>query len=250
MVPVGGSESAPASVTILGSGFTGRPRSRSAVCRATSFTVDSHNEITATPPPFSGGPVRTAARTGVYRGENASNDICQVQVRVANADGTARPGTSSRPPEGAVTSTTSACWSPRRLRLRDTAGADRVRLRAAPRSPRSRLGGPGQLASEEGSTVITVQGAGFDPLTIDWADFGDPACGSSMDTDFVFMTGTEMQIVAPGETRPAIRSQLRSASRRWPASPMLFRSRTPRQRAHSWSARDAQRACVTAPCAL
>jgi hypothetical protein len=41
---------------------------------------------------------------------------------------------------------------------------------------------------------------GLDPLTIDWADFGRPGLGSSMDTDYVFLTGTEMQIVAPAHT--------------------------------------------------
>ena len=51
--------------------------------------------------------------------------------------------------------------------------------------------------------MITVRGAGFDPLTIDWADFGNPALESSMDTNYVFLTGTKMQIAAPGQARTA-----------------------------------------------
>ena len=47
---------------------------------------------------------------------------------------------------------------------------------------------------------MTIHGAGFDPLTIDWADFGDPSRESSVDTNYVFLTGTEMQIVAPTES--------------------------------------------------
>ena len=32
---------------------------------------------------------------------------------------------------------------------------------------------------------------------LDWADFGDPAPGGSQDIDYAFLSGTEMQIVAP-----------------------------------------------------
>jgi hypothetical protein len=48
-------------------------------------------------------------------------------------------------------------------------------------------------------TVITVHGRGFDPLTINWADFGSPTAESSEDTNFTYLTGTEMKIVAPAQ---------------------------------------------------
>jgi large repetitive protein len=47
--------------------------------------------------------------------------------------------------------------------------------------------------------LVTVTGKGFNPLTIEWADFGAPALQSSVDTSYAFLTGTEMQIVAPPE---------------------------------------------------
>jgi hypothetical protein len=37
-------------------------------------------------------------------------------------------------------------------------------------------------------------------MDIDWADFGNPGLESSMDVDYVYLTGTEMQIVAPPQT--------------------------------------------------
>ena len=41
--------------------------------------------------------------TGVYQGENAANDICQVQVQVVSPDGRSRLGQILPPDEGAVT---------------------------------------------------------------------------------------------------------------------------------------------------
>jgi hypothetical protein len=59
--------------------------------------------------------------------------------------------------------------------------------------------GPASLAGEPGGTVITVTGTGFDPLGIDWADFGPPSLDSSVDTNYVFVSGTDLQIAAPPE---------------------------------------------------
>ena len=55
------------------------------------------------------------------------------------------------------------------------------------------------LASESGDTLITIHGSGFSPLAIDWVDFGDPADEASVDTDYRFVSGTEIQIVAPAQ---------------------------------------------------
>ena len=46
---------------------------------------------------------------------------------------------------------------------------------------------------------MTATGAGFDPLAIDWADFGDPTQADSQDIDYAFVSGTELQVVAPPE---------------------------------------------------
>jgi hypothetical protein len=202
VIPYAGSASAPGHVTILGSGFTGAASVTFGGVAATSFTVNSANRITATPPAYSS---RTACSplpaTGVYAGENATNDICQVQVAVANAHGTSAPGRILPPAEGpVVVNSLGVLVAPPGCQCETMQAPTEFDYAPAPSiTSVSTSAGAASLASENGGTVITVGGKGFDPLTIDWADFGTPALESSMDTNYVFLTGTEMQIVAPGD---------------------------------------------------
>lgn len=200
VIPFGGLEAAPATVTILGSGFAGATTVSFGGVRASGFTVDSANRITVTPPPYS---LRTACSplpsTGVYAGENATNDVCQVQVRVTNAHGRSGTGRILPPYEGTIAVNNLGVQSaPPDCGCETALAPTEFDYLPAPTvSSVSTSSGPAGFANENGTTVITVHGAGFSPMTIDWADFGDPALESSMDTDYVFLTGTEMQIVAP-----------------------------------------------------
>jgi large repetitive protein len=204
VVATSGSESAPAPVTILGSGFTGATSVTFGGVAADSLTVNSAIRITATPPAYSAGTeCAPLPKTGVYAGENASNDICQVQVQVTNSHGTSAAGPILPPAEGAVEVNNLGVLVP-------PAGCNCETMQApteydyvpAPAvSSISTSAGAANLASENGGTVVTVLGKGFDPLGIDWADFGNPAVENSMDTSYVFVTGTEMQLVAPGQAQ-------------------------------------------------
>lgn len=202
VIPYAGPETKPGPVTILGSGFTGATSVTFGGVAATRFTVNSPNRITATPPAYSSGatcsPLPT---TGVFTGENAKNDICQVQVRVAGRHGTSATGRILPPAEGAVIINALGDLVPPPGCHCETmqAPTEFDYLPAPSVTSVSTSSGAASLASEKGSTVITVRGAGFDPLTIDWADVGNPAQASSMDTSYVFLTGTEMQIVAPSQ---------------------------------------------------
>ncbi len=202
VIPYGGSESAPEPVTILGSGFTAATSVTFGGVAATAFSVDSPYRITATPPAYSAGPsCSPLPDTGVWKGENAANDICQVQVRVANAHGASATGRILPPAEGTVVvNSLGVLVAPPGCKCETAQAPTEYDYLPAPSvTSVSTSSGPASLASEKGSTVITVNGSGFDPLTIDWADFGTPSLESSMDTDYVFLTGTEMQIVAPSE---------------------------------------------------
>lgn len=201
VVPVGGSESAPGRTTILGSGFTGATSVRFGGVPAASFTVVNSNVITATPPAFSAHPhCAPLPTTGVYAGMNASNDICQVEVRVANSHGASATASILPPDEGAVTiNNLGVLVPPSGCGCEIQQAPDEYDYAPKPTITSVSTSGAANLASEQGGTVITVHGTGLDPLTIDWADFGDPALAASVVTDFVFMTGTEMQVVAPGE---------------------------------------------------
>ena len=202
VVPYGGSEAAPGTVTILGSGFTAATSVTFGGVAATGFTVNSPYRITATPPAYS---PQTACSplppSGVYAGENATNDICQVQVRVANSRGTSATGRILPPAEGPIViNSLGVLVAPPGCSCETEQAPTEFDYVPVPsiRSV-STSAGPASLASENGGTVITVRGAGFDSLTIDWADVGQPTLESSIDTDYVFLTGTEMQIVAPGQ---------------------------------------------------
>jgi hypothetical protein len=201
VVPVGDSESAPGPVTIMGSGFSGATRVTFGGVRATSFTVNSHYRITATPAPYASStkcaPLPT---TGVYAGENATNDICQVQVRVANANGTSATGHIRPPLEGAIAvDSLGALVAPPGCGCETLQAPTEYDYVPTPTITSVSTTGPASLASEAGTSVITIHGTGLGPLTILWADFGDPASADSMDINYVYMTGTEMQIVAAGE---------------------------------------------------
>jgi hypothetical protein len=203
--PFGGSETAPTPVTIRGSGFSNATKVAFGGVKATSFTVNSPNLITATPPVFS--PTATNCRAlpakGVYAGENATNDICQVQVRVTGPGGTSATSTIKPPPEGTEDISDAAIPS-----FPDCGNCEIVPAPTefdyvpAPKvTSISTSGGPASLASEQGDTVVTVKGSGLNVQTLDWTDFGDPTLDSSVDTNEVFVTGTEIQVVAPPEAQ-------------------------------------------------
>ena len=135
---------------------------------------------------------------GIYRGENARNDVCQVQVRVDTPGGVSAPTTIRPPLEGALRTNALGVFLSGDCRCEVAQTADEFDYLPRPRIDSvSTAGGPGTLASEHGGSVITVKGVGLNPLDIDWADFGDPALDSSVQIGYVFLSGTEMQITAP-----------------------------------------------------
>ena len=204
LIPVGGDETAPNRVTILGSGFLGVRSVTFGGVRAAYFVVKSPNEITAVAPPLSRRTECTPLpSTGAFAGENATNDICQVQVRVSNYRGTSATGHILPPPEGTFAIGPSGVQVPPCTCELQPAPTEYDYVPAPRITSVSTSAGPASYASEAGTTVITVQGVGLNPQTIDWADFGDPTLESSMDINYVYMTGTELQILAPEEPQTA-----------------------------------------------
>ena len=203
VIPYGGSESVPGKVIILGSGFADATSVAFGGVAANGFTVNSPYRITVTPPAYS---PRTACSPlptgGVYAGEDAGNDICQVQVQVTNIHGSSAVGRILPPLEGAIAlNSMGTLVAPPGCGCETEPGPTEFDYVPAPAitSVSTSTGDPGSLASEAGGTLITVTGKGFNPLTIEWADFGAPGLESSVDTGYAYLTGTEMQIAAPPE---------------------------------------------------
>jgi Pro-kumamolisin, activation domain/IPT/TIG domain len=199
VTPSGGVQTASGTVTVLGSGFTGVRRVTFGGGRAPRFVVHSPDRITVTYPRMSAATAcHELPHTGVYKGENARNDVCQVQVRVYTRGGV-NPPTTIRPPlEGALSENVMGVLLTHDCKCEVAQTADEFDYLPRPRIDSvSTAGGPTTLASERGGSVITVKGVGLNPLDIDWADFGDPARDSSVQVGYVFLSGTEMQITAP-----------------------------------------------------
>ncbi len=199
ITPNGGLRTASGTVTILGSGFTGVRRITFGGVSTTRFVVHGPDRITVTYPRISHATACTKLpHRGVYTGENAGNDICQVQVRVSTRGGVSAPTTIRPPLEGALSQNVMGVLQAQGCKCEVAQTADEFDYLPRPRVDSvSTAGGPATLASERGGSVITVKGVGLNPLTIDWASFGDPARASSQQFGYVFLSGTEMQITAP-----------------------------------------------------
>jgi hypothetical protein len=203
VVAYGGSETDPAPVQILGSGFTGATKVTFGGVAATHFTVTSPYDITATPPSYSSATsCSPLPKTGVYAGENATNDICQVQVQVTNTHGSSALGKILPPLEGTIADDSlydlvpppgCGCEIAQAPTEYDYLPKPQITSISTASSD------PSSLADENGGTVITITGKGFNPLTIEWADFGDPSVEASEDTNWVYVTGTQIQVDAPAQ---------------------------------------------------
>jgi Pro-kumamolisin, activation domain/IPT/TIG domain len=198
--PYGGQESAPTPVTILGSDFTGATSVSFGGVSATTFKVLSDSQILVTPPPYTShtacAPLPT---TGVYAGENATNDVCQVQVVVHNATGASTTGKILAPFEGTPTAEQDgALQAPAGCGCEVYPAPTEFDYAPTPEiTSVSTSAGAASLASETGETLVTVHGRGLDRNTFEYAYFGEPGQESSVDYGIAFTSGTELQIAAP-----------------------------------------------------
>jgi hypothetical protein len=199
--PAGGFSGAGASVTIRGTHFDHTTAVTVGGVRAPHFHVVDSEEITLTTPPRT---PRTRCAPlpsrGVYHGDSADNDICQVYVRVFGPLRSVSPTVAIRPPiEG------SQATEPDGV-LRAETGCHCEVVQAPDEFdyvPRPHVAsvstddGSLALANEHGGTVITIRGSGLDPLTLAYADFGNPRLYASEAPSVLYATGTEMQLRAP-----------------------------------------------------
>ncbi|MGD1011252.1 MAG: protease pro-enzyme activation domain-containing protein [Acidimicrobiales bacterium] len=212
--PYGGLETSPAPVTIYGSGFSDATGVSFGGVAASSFTIESAYEIVVTPPVYSTAmtcaPLPT---TGAYVGEDATNDICQVEVVVSNHNGSSATSTILPPYEGALTfdpmgaeivpsgfeatpQPTEFDYVPAPQITSVSTGtiADLSNCVTLPADCNAAL-----LASETGGLVgnlVTINGVGMNDLTLDYAAYGEPVTEDSM-AQPVAATGTSLELAVP-----------------------------------------------------
>ncbi len=202
VIDAAGNEAGGNTVTILGSGFASSgPTVTTGVTFggiAAPFQVVSPYELTATVPPYSSSNTTCATAGQLPAGKNATNDVCQVQVVVSNANGSSTTYSIEPPYEGSIV------YNPLGV-IPAPAGEE-----AAPAPSEydylptpfitsiSTSGGPTTLASELGGSVITIQGGGFNPIGFEWLNYGPTASEGSLDTGVSYATGTTLQISAFG----------------------------------------------------
>ena len=211
-LPTGGPGGRARSVLVLGSGFHAGDRVTFGGVQVRRSRVLSADRIRVLAPPRSRFThCVPLPHHGVYRHENARNDICQVAIRVISPAGHTSPETRILPPvEGSVVFDA----------LGDVTKGPHCHCEVAPAGDEydyfpvpkvtsiSTSFGPSALADEHGGTVVTVTGRGLDPLALEWGDFGNPHRYKSVVSSFLYATGNILQLKARHITTTAAIRQL------------------------------------------
>jgi hypothetical protein len=229
VAPYGGPDRGGAQVTLLGSGYDHVASVSFGGVPATGVRVHGSGQITVTVPARSARTQCTPLpRRGVYAGEDASNDVCQVQVRVRAGGHVSAPATIRAPIEGPQRKDALGDLLAHRGCHCETApAADEYDYLPRPHiSSVSTDAGPASLASEHGGTLISVRGTGLNPLDLDWADFGDPHADASEHTTYLYASATRMIIRAPAHkltpSRLAVAFSVRSLAGQSNARAVLY----------------------------
>ncbi len=195
--PYGGPDAGGNAVAIYGAGFTGATGVKFGGVTASSFTVVHDWEITATVPAYSGATACVQDGSSFGTGENATNDICQAQVVVSNSHGPSNTATILPLYEGDASFSALGVIPAPAGQEAAPAPTEYDYFPPPTITSISTDGGPFSLASEDGSSVITIKGAGLNTAGLKWVDFGDTSQADSQDFSLVTVTGTEIQIAAP-----------------------------------------------------
>jgi hypothetical protein len=188
-------------VVVYGAGFTGATGVTFGGVAAPAFTVNaSGTQIRVTVPAFQDGPTNCVQDGSTFdSSENAANDICQTQVEVTTPNGTSTDATILPLYEGAFNVAADGVIPAPQGQEPAPASTEYDYVPTPTISSISTSQGPGSLASEEGTSVVTIRGKGFNLATLDWVNFGSPTQASSQQYfTLVSVTGTKIQILAPG----------------------------------------------------
>jgi hypothetical protein len=202
--PYGGADAGGNTVDIYGSGFTGATGVKFGGVDAGGFTVVHDWQISATVPAYSGGTDCEQDGSSFGTGENATNDVCQVQVVVSNANGDSQTATILPLFEGDAEYSVLG-YIPAPPGQESAPASTEYDYFAPPTiTSISTDNGPFSLASEDGGSLVTIEGTGLNLAGLKWVDFGDPTLAESQSFDLVKVTGTEIQIEAPERAKETV----------------------------------------------
>jgi hypothetical protein len=193
--PSGGNEAGGDVVTVYGSGLTGATTVTFGGVAGNDVSVVSASELTVRVPAYS-------AKTACVNATDPTNNVCQVEVRVTTPVATSIPGAILRPLSGAyvvgpleIPELPANCGcelapSPTEYDYLPTPTITSITSRPA--------GADGaRYASENGTTIETINGEGLGVLGLEWVDVGPPSQYSSSDFDFTEVTGTQIKVLLP-----------------------------------------------------
>ena len=159
----------------------------------------SATQITVTVPAFSNSTVCDQDGSTFDASQNAANDICQTQVVVTTPEGSSTTSTILPLYEGAIAFADDGVLPAPAGDEAAPAATEYDYVPAPHITSISTSGGPTSLASEQGDSVITLTGSGFNLASLDWVNFGDPTQADSQQFfNLVEVTGTKIEITAPG----------------------------------------------------
>jgi hypothetical protein len=187
-------------VTVYGTGFSGATNVTFGGVPGTIVST-SDTQIKVTVPAFQNGTtVCDQDGSSFGTGQNATNDICQTQVVVTNANGSSHTSTILPLYEGAFNvAANGVIPAPPGQEAAPAATEYDYVPTPTITSISTNTGGAAALASEEGGSVVTIFGKGFNLATLDWVNFGNPTQAASQQFfNLVSVTGTKIEILAPG----------------------------------------------------
>jgi len=196
-----GSDAGGNTVTVYGAGFTGATSVTFGGVAGTNLAVNSNGtQVQVTVPQFQNG-VTICDQDGSSfdASQNATNDICQTQVVVTTPNGSSTTATIKPLYEGAIAFADDGVLPAPPGEEAAPAATEYDYVPLPQITSISTTGGPRSLASENGDSVITLHGSGFNLASLDWVNFGSPTQASSQQFfNLVEATGTKIEIIAPG----------------------------------------------------
>jgi len=196
-----GTDAGGNTVDVYGTGFSGATSVTFGGVAASTFTVNpSGTQIQVTVPALQNGTTNCVQDGSSFDpAESAANDICQTQVEVVTPNGTSTDSTILPLYEGAFNIADDGVIPAPAGQESAPAATEYDYVPKPTITSISTSGGAGSLATEEGGSVVTILGKGFNLATLDWVNFGNPAQASSQQFfNLVSVTGTRIEILAPG----------------------------------------------------